>query len=165
MSIENLKLFRERYSYIIPIIANRMKRDEKLVKKYIELAIGLHDLLSNELHAGYLLYSIYRELGDEELGNPIVFAVINNKDLTKARALKSVSNYNLLKSVEINKIEIERVIKEIDVDLLPRIIKVLENNPEPMQIRKFLSTLSLINPEVYILVLIALNLTQKEVKR
>ncbi|QGA68581.1 hypothetical protein [Sulfolobus sp. E11-6] len=151
----DLEKFMEEYYYVVPIIANRVKRDEEKVKKYIELAIILQNAIQNEVFTGYYLYHIYEELGDIDLGIPIIFAIINYRDLWKARSLRSATTYNTLKSFEIKedmKRIIEKKLREINIPT-ETIMKILNNNVEPIQIRKLFSNLSLVHPEVYSIIL------------
>ncbi|QXJ32438.1 HD domain-containing protein [Saccharolobus shibatae] len=150
----DLEKFRREYYYVVPIIANRIKRDEEKVKKYIELAIILQSAIGNEVYTAYYLYYIYEELGDIDLGIPIVLAIINHRDVWKARGLRSVTAYNTLKVFEVKedlRRMIENNLREINIPM--EIVMKILNNVEPIQIRKLFSNLSLVHPEVYSLFL------------
>jgi len=150
----DLEKFRREYYYVVPIIANRIKKDEEKVKKYIELAIILQSAIGNEVYTAYYLYYIYEELGDIDLGIPIVLAIVNHRDVWKARALRSVTAYNTLKVFEVKdnvKRIIENKLREINIPI--KIVMKILNNIEPIQIRKLFSNLSIVHPEVYSLIL------------
>ncbi|QPG49013.1 hypothetical protein HFC64_02940 [Saccharolobus solfataricus] len=159
----DLEKFRKEYHYVVPIIANRVMRDEEKVKGFIELAIILQNAIGNEVYTAYYLYHIYKELGDIDLGIPIVFAIVNHKDVWKARDLKSATTYSTLKTFEVKEDLKRRIENELRETSIPReaVMKILNGNVEPIQIRKLFSSLSLVYPEVYSLVLAIFTLIGK----
>ena len=161
-----LLFFRENFSYVIPILANRSGIDKDTVRKSVEIGVALHDIGKTSLHytssyyghefySGYLVYRILEDCCNSELKTLVALAAMNHHQAMAGRNLKDMiihGNYTQIPDYEMID-ECEKDIKEV-LDYIGVNVKYIPKKVTRSDVVYWFSRLRLVNRmNLYIIIL------------